>query len=91
MVTKMFHRSKQHEEDRRVSEVDSIKAKLRDFGETESNPVRHQIVDLRTLREAGLLTETDYAVTVAALLGTIDATTNYPVGTSLDHRVRATS
>jgi hypothetical protein len=88
MLTKMFNRSKQTE-DKRVSEVDVIKAKLRDFGETGSNPVRDQIADLRSLRAAGRLTETDYAVTVAALLGTIDATTNYPAGTSLDLRFRA--
>jgi hypothetical protein len=89
MLTRRLHRSKQLE-DRRVSEVDGIKAKLREFGDAGSNPIRDQIADLRSLREAGQLTETDYAVTVAALLGTVDATSNYPAGTSLDHRVRAT-
>ena len=73
----------------RARKVETIKEKLGGFGETDANPVRAQIADLRSLRDAGSLTHADYAVTVASLLGAVDAATAYPAGATLDRRFRA--
>jgi hypothetical protein len=73
----------------RARNVETIKEKLDGFGEAHANPVRAQIADLRSLRDAGSLTHADYAVTVAALLGAVDAAAGYPAGATLDQRFRA--
>jgi hypothetical protein len=52
-----------------------VQAKLQPFGQTDAsdNSVRDQITTLRAQRDAGELTETDWAVRVAELLGAVDA------------------
>jgi hypothetical protein len=50
-------------------------AKLEPFGQTDTgdSSVRDEITTLRAQRDAGELTETDWAVRVAELLGAVDA------------------
>ena len=58
-----------------VRRVDAarLETKVREFGEREArNPVRDEIAQLRERRDAGELTETDFAVKVAELLGSSD-------------------
>jgi hypothetical protein len=58
-----------------VRRVDAarLETKVRDFGERDAqNPVRDEIARLRERRDAGELSETDFAVKVAELLGTTD-------------------
>jgi len=87
MYTILKSRSVRREAER-TRNVDTIKEKLGGFGEKDANPVRDQIADLRSLRDAGRLTHADYAVTVATLLGAVDAATAYPAGAPLDRRFR---
>jgi hypothetical protein len=58
-----------------VRRVDTqhLETKVRDFGQRETeNPVRSQIARLREQRDAGELSETDFATRVAELLGSTD-------------------
>jgi hypothetical protein len=58
-----------------VRRVDAarLETKVRDFGEGEThNPVRDEIARLRDRRDAGELSDTDFAVKVAELLGSSD-------------------
>jgi hypothetical protein len=89
MFTNLLHPRQKHD-DQQVDKNADLKAKLRKFGEIGRNPVREQIVELRARRDAGGLTEAEFAVTVAKLLGTVDAATNYPNGTLLNRRFSAT-
>lgn len=89
MLTNILHpRQKQYELP--ADKNADLKAKLRRFGEIGRNPVREQIGELRARRDAGGLTETEFAVRVANLLGSVDAATNYPNGTLLSRRFSAT-
>lgn len=54
-------------------EADEIKTKLDPFGKVAHNPVRDVIAELREMRDAGSLSNTDYVNEVAALLGTSEA------------------
>jgi hypothetical protein len=50
-----------------------LETKVRDFGQREThNPVRDEIARLREQRDAGALSETDFATRVAELLGSTD-------------------
>jgi hypothetical protein len=54
-----------------ASDAETIKEKLSAFGENAThNPVKDQIADLRALRDAGRVSDGDYANSVADLLGT---------------------
>jgi hypothetical protein len=56
------------------SEAATIKARLSPFGESAAdNPVRYQIADLRALRDAGRVSDAEYAARVADLLGTSES------------------
>jgi hypothetical protein len=52
-----------------------MQAKLQPFGQTGAgnSSVRDEIATLRAQRDAGELTETDWAIRVAELLGAVDA------------------
>jgi hypothetical protein len=67
-------------EDRRVNEIALIKDKLRGFGGTGANPVKDQIAELRADRASGVLSDIDYAIEVAALLGSPDGPGEYLAG-----------
>jgi hypothetical protein len=57
---------------RRV-DTERLETKVRDFGQRQApNPVRDQIARLREQRDAGELSETDFATRVAELLGSTD-------------------
>jgi hypothetical protein len=54
-------------------DTEHIETKVRDFGQREThNPVRDEIARLREQRDAGRLSETDFATRVAELLGSTD-------------------
>jgi hypothetical protein len=58
----------------RASEADSLRAKLSPFGaSTAGGPLRDQIADLRAQRNAGQVSEAEYAIRVADLLGTSES------------------
>jgi hypothetical protein len=52
-----------------------VRAKLEPFGQTNAgnSSVRDEIATLRAQRDAGELTETDWSVRVAELLGAVEA------------------
>jgi hypothetical protein len=52
-----------------------LQAKLQLFGQTDASDrsVRDEIAMLRTQRDAGELTDTDWSVRVAELLGAVEA------------------
>lgn len=56
----------------RRAEVEEMRSKVEAFGQPAHNPVRDQIAELRRQRDAGVMTMTDYALTVAELLGAIE-------------------
>jgi hypothetical protein len=53
-------------------DTERVKEKVEAFGQPDHNPVRDQISELRKQRDAGSLSMTDYALTVAELLGAIE-------------------
>jgi hypothetical protein len=58
----------------RANEVEAMKAKLSPFGDSAAySPLRDQLADLRAQRDAGQVSEAEYAVTVADLLGTSES------------------
>ena len=71
-------RSRRHAHDR-AEYVDSIKTKLGAFGAQDANPVKAEIAILRSQHQEGVLSDADYAGTVAALLGSPDSLTDYPL------------
>jgi Short C-terminal domain len=57
---------------RRV-DTEHLETKVRDFGQRETgNPIRDEIALLRQRRDAGELSETEFATRVAELLGSTD-------------------
>jgi hypothetical protein len=50
-----------------------LETKVREFGQPDYNPVRDEIARLREQRDAGQLSETDFATRVAELLGSADS------------------
>jgi hypothetical protein len=55
-------------------EAGQLIARLSPFGTGDThNPVKDQIADLRSLRDAGRMSAADYAATVADLLGTSES------------------
>jgi hypothetical protein len=66
-------RSSQREQ-QSCEEAEQIMARLSPFGGGGAhNPVKDQIDDLRSLRDAGRMSTADYAATVADLLGTSES------------------
>jgi hypothetical protein len=50
-----------------------LETKVRDFGQRDThNPVRDEIARLREQRDAGKLSETDFATRVSELLGSTE-------------------
>jgi hypothetical protein len=49
-----------------------VKTKLEPFGHPGENPVRAEIARLREQRDDGIMSETDFAVRVAELLGAFE-------------------
>jgi hypothetical protein len=49
-----------------------MKEKVSAFGQPDGSPVRDEIAALRRSRDAGALSETDFAVRVAELLGAVN-------------------
>jgi len=57
-----------------ASEAEALRAKLSPFGAVApSGPLRDQMADLRARRNAGQVSEAEYAVMVADLLGTSES------------------
>jgi hypothetical protein len=71
----------------RLENIEAIKARLGDFGSPDANPVRAQIADLRSLRDAGQLSDAEFASTVAAVLGAIEAADEASLPSRLDSAV----
>jgi hypothetical protein len=78
MLTTIFRSRNARREDDRVQHIETIKAKLSEFGETEANPVKAEIATLRSLRDAGSLSESAYAAKVSVLLGTLETRIEFP-------------
>jgi hypothetical protein len=58
----------------RTNEAEQLKKRLSAFGDDGGqNPVKDQIADLRALRDAGAVSDGDYASGVADLLGTSES------------------
>jgi hypothetical protein len=57
----------------RASEAEALKAKLSPFGAGAPGLLRDQMADLRAQRNAGEVSEAEYAVAVADLLGTSES------------------
>jgi hypothetical protein len=54
-------------------DVARLETQVADFGHAPAhNPVRNEIARLRRERDAGAMTETDFATRVAELLGAVD-------------------
>lgn len=59
---------------RGVVDASQFETKVRDFGQRDThNPVRDEIARLREQRDAGELSETDFAVRVSELLGSTES------------------
>jgi len=56
-----------------TSDVARVIEKVQEFGQVDDNPVRDEIAELRKEREAGRLSDSDWACRVAELLGAVDA------------------
>ena len=57
-----------------ATEAEALKAKLSPFGGSAADsPLRDQMADLRAQRNAGQVSEAEYAVKVADLLGTSES------------------
>ena len=80
----MLRAHSRHRENAHVNEIALIKDKLRVFGAANGNPLKDQIADLRAHHDSGVLNHTDYAVRVAALLGSPDGAADH-----LEGRIRA--
>ena len=58
----------------RASEAEALRAKLSPFGSgAPEGPLRDQMADLRAQRNAGQVSEAEYAIKVADLLGTSES------------------
>jgi len=74
MLGGLFNSRSAQRDLRRANEAEAIRAKLSPFGvNSGDNPVRDQIAELRARRDAGTMSEGDYAARVADLLGTSDS------------------
>lgn len=72
MFTTMFRSRSARREDDRVQRIETMKAKVDEFGDRHANPVKSEIASLRSLRDAGSLSDAAYAVKVSALLGALE-------------------
>jgi hypothetical protein len=72
MRTHLIRSRTSKREQARLENIEAIKSRLGDFGSPDANPVRAQIDDLRSLRDAGQLSHAEYASTVATILGAIE-------------------
>jgi hypothetical protein len=84
MLTTMFKSRSTRREDDRMLHIETMKAKLSEFGDTHANPVKDEIASLRSLRDAGSLSDAAYAVKVSALLGALETRIEFPPITGRD-------
>jgi hypothetical protein len=74
MLGGLFKSRSTQRAERSASEAEALRAKLSPFGTSVGSPVlRDQMADLRAQRNAGHVSEAEYAVRVADLLGTSES------------------
>ena len=74
MLGGLFNSRSARQATERADEAAALMSKLSPFGANAGhNPVKQQISDLRARRNAGSMSEADYAARVADLLGTSES------------------
>lgn len=74
MLGGLFKTRSAQRSSQRADEVEALRARLSPFGDSAANsPLRDQLADLRARRNAGQVSEAEYAVMVADLLGTSES------------------